>query len=84
VNRRRTADLAFLLPWVGAFLLTPPMVIILQTWARVSGFPLFILYLFICWLLLIVAGGIVAALLPWHEDARARRDGAIVRESDDG
>jgi len=78
---RRIAELAFLLPWVGAFLLTPPVVIIWQTWSRVADFPLFIVYLFVCWLALIIVGGIVARRLDWPVDVRARN--VIAREGED-
>ncbi len=81
MSRQRIAELAFLLPWVGAFLLTPPVVIILQTWSRVAGFPLFIVYIFVCWFALIVVGGIVARRLEWPVDARARN--AAAREGED-
>ncbi len=78
---RRMAELAFLLPWVGAFLLTPPVVIIWQTWSRASGFPLFIIYLFVCWLALIIVAGVVARRLEWPVDVRARN--VIAREGED-
>ncbi len=68
-------------PGSGVFLLTPPVVIIWQTWSRAAGFPLFIIYLFVCWLALIVAGGIVARRLEWPADSRGRN--AASRESDD-
>jgi hypothetical protein len=77
---RRVVEFAFLLPWVGVFLLTPPVVIIWQTWSRAAGFPLFIVYIFVCWLALVVTGGVVARRLEWP-GARARNVAA--RESDE-
>lgn len=82
MSRRRTVELAFLLPWIGAFLLTPPMVIILQTWSGASGFPLFIIYIFACWLALIVAGRALSVRLALLDDAAPRQDGPIVRENE--
>jgi uncharacterized membrane protein YraQ (UPF0718 family) len=79
VNRQRLIEMAFLLPWVGAFLLTPPVVLILQAWSRSTGFPLFIIYIFVCWLLLIVLGGILSRKLARLEDASAAEDEMMVR-----
>jgi len=81
MNRRRVVELAFLLPWVGAFLLTPPVVIIWKTWSSAADFPLLIVYIFACWLALIVAGGIVARRLEWTVDTRAPN--AITREGEE-
>jgi len=63
VRGRRLTEVAFLLPWIGAFLLTPPFVVILQAWSELSGLPLFIVYVFTCWMALIVAGGVVYSRL---------------------
>jgi hypothetical protein len=75
MSPRRAGELAFLLPWVGAFLLTPPVLIILRTWSKAAGFPLFVLYIFACWLALIVAGALVARRLPWAGGAAGRDEG---------
>ncbi len=55
--------------------------IIWQTWARAADYPLFIIYLFVCWLLLIIAGGLVAWRLQWPGDARPQN--APARDGDD-
>ena len=81
MTRRRVVEIAFLLPWVGVFLLTPPVVIIWQTWSRASGFPLFIVYIFVCWLALIAAGGLVVRRLEWSADGRAQN--VIAREGEE-
>jgi hypothetical protein len=81
MNRSRIVEFAFLLPWVGVFLLTPPVVIVWQTWSRAAGFPLFIVYIFVCWLALIVTGGLVARRLEWPVGTRARN--AAAREGDE-
>jgi hypothetical protein len=75
------AAVAFVLPWAGAFLLTPPMVIIWQTWQRAAGIPLFIIYIFVCWTALIVAGGLVARRLQWSTESGA--PDSIVRDGEE-
>ena len=68
MSGRRLTEAAFLLPWVGVFLLTPPLLVIFQTWSQIAGFPLFIIYVFVCWFVLIVAGGVLCARLARLED----------------
>lgn len=68
MTRRRLTEAAFLLPWVGAFLLTPPLVVIFQTWSEVTSLPLFIVYVFVCWLALIVLGGLLGSRLHRMEE----------------
>jgi hypothetical protein len=82
VNRRRLVEIAFLLPFVGAFLLTPPAILILETWSRTAGFPLFIIYIFVCWIGLIVLGGIMSARLARLEDASSG-EGGMMRRGDE-
>lgn len=65
---RRLTEAAFLLPWVGVLLLTPPLVVIFQTWSEVTGLPLFIIYVFACWLALIVLGGLLGSRLARMEE----------------
>ena len=83
MSNRRTVELAFLLPWAGVFLLTPPMVIILQTWSEAAGFPLFIVYIFACWLALIAASVVVSRRLAQREDAILRDNGPVVRGAEE-
>jgi hypothetical protein len=81
MTRRRMTEIAFLLPWVGAFLLTPPVVIIWQTWSRAADLPLFTIYIFVCWLALIIAGAIVALRVDWATEDRARN--VVGRDSEE-
>lgn len=53
MNQRRLNEIAVLVPWCGAFLLTPPMILIVQNWATATRLPLFHIYLFVCWAVLI-------------------------------
>jgi hypothetical protein len=78
MNRHRLVEAGFLLPWVGAFLLTPPVILILHTWSEAAGWPLFIIYIFVLWLVLIVLGGILSVRLSRLEDA----SGDAVRRGD--
>jgi hypothetical protein len=64
---------------VGVFLLTPPVILILQSWSEASGFPLFIAYIFVCWVLLIVAGGILSTRLARLEEEPAGEGGVVRR-----
>jgi hypothetical protein len=75
---RRLIEIAFLLPILGLFLLTPPIILVVQAFGRVTGFPLFIVYLFTCWALLIAAGAALSIRLGRMEDAK---DGAAAREA---
>lgn len=81
--RRRAVELAFLLPWVGVFLLTPPVVLMLQTWSKAAGFPLFIVYIFVCWFGLIVAGGVIAMRIVWDEKERPHGEGLMPPDGGD-
>lgn len=84
MSGRRLVEMAFLLPWVGVFLLTPPMVLILHAWSQAADFPLFIVYIFVCWILLIVLGGILSRRLARLEDASAAESSMIRRVDEQG
>lgn len=51
----RIVEAAFVLPWLGVALLTPPVTFIVNAAAREAGVPLFVPYLFVVWALLILA-----------------------------
>lgn len=55
MSPRRFSEIAFVIPWVGVFLLTPPAILVIQNWSVVTGLPLFLVYLFVCWVGFIVA-----------------------------
>jgi hypothetical protein len=55
MSPRRFSEIAFVVPWIGVFLLTPPVILVIQNWSLVSGLPLFVIYLFVCWVGLIFA-----------------------------
>lgn len=83
MNRRRLTEMAFLLPWLGAFLLLPPAVLIVQAWSRAAGMPLFIIYIFVCWVLLIVLGGILSTRLGRLEDMSPESGGRVIERRDE-
>lgn len=61
----RVRDAARLLPFVGLFLLLPPVIAPFAVPVDVAGVPLVVLYLFAVWLGLIVASVLLArALVP--------------------
>ena len=68
MNSRRLTEVAFLCPWVGAFLLTPPTILVVQSLSEIIGFPLFLVYLFACWAGLIVIAWRISVRLSARED----------------
>jgi hypothetical protein len=61
----RARDAAHVLPWIGLFLLLPPVIAPFAAHEDVAGVPLVVLYLFAVWLGLIVAAMRLArALAP--------------------
>lgn len=77
MNRRRLQEIVFMLPILGFFLLLPPVVTIWQALSRAAGFPLFLIYIFACWIALIAAAFLLSRRLRAIEEPRqlAARDG---------
>ena len=65
---RRLAEIAFVVPWIGVFLLTPPVILVVQNWSLASGLPLFHIYLFACWAILIAVARRLSVWLSAEED----------------
>ncbi|MEM9012315.1 MAG: hypothetical protein AAGE18_13880 [Pseudomonadota bacterium] len=78
-RRRRSLDLAVLLPLLGGLGVLPPLVGLFTADVRLFGAPLIVVYLFGLWLLLIVAARLLAGRLSRLQD----RPGAA-GEPDDG
>ncbi|MYZ47561.1 hypothetical protein [Propylenella binzhouense] len=82
MRERRLHEFAFLLPWLGVFLTTPPTILALASWSRAAGFPVFIVYIFAVWAMLIAAAFLLARRLPWSDERQGAdaplsgRDGA--------
>ncbi len=54
-DKSRYKDLAVLLPWLGLFLFTPPVLFLFRPSVTLAGVPLLPIYLFFTWLVLIFA-----------------------------
>ncbi len=54
-NKSRIQDLAALLPWIGLFLFTPPVLLLFRPEVTIGGVPLLPVYLFVAWFALILA-----------------------------
>ncbi len=54
MDKGRVKDLATLMPWVGLFLFTPPVLFLFHPGTTIFGVPLLPVYLFIMWLALIL------------------------------
>lgn len=65
---RRLTEIAFVVPWIAAFLLTPPVILVVQNWTLASGLPLFHIYLFACWAALIAVARRLSVQLASKED----------------
>jgi hypothetical protein len=76
-DRQGARDAAMVLPFIGAILLFPPVVLIFAAPSVVAGVPLILLYLFGVWGAIIAAAYVLARRLPGGE-------GAQPRETDDG
>ena len=59
-DRAKIRDLSALAPIVGAFLLLSPFLLVFQSARLVFGIPLFALYIFGVWLILIIAAAILS------------------------
>lgn len=55
MDKSRFKDLATLLPWLGAFLFTPPILLLFKPSVTIFGIPLLPVYLFVTWFVLILA-----------------------------
>jgi hypothetical protein len=80
MNRRRLVERARVLPWAGAFLLTPPVLLVPQAWARAWEGSAFLVYIFMVWLMLIVLAGVAAGRLAAVEVAAP----PYAQKADDG
>ncbi len=68
MSSRRLQEIVFLLPVFGLFLFLPPVMTIFQALSRASGFPVFLVYIFACWITLIAAAFILSRRLRALEE----------------
>ncbi len=54
MDKGRLKDLATLMPWVGLFLFTPPVLFLFHPGTTIFGVPLLPVYLFAMWFALIL------------------------------
>jgi len=54
-DNSRYRDLAIALPWLSLFLFTPPVLFLFSPSVSIAGVPLLPVYLFVVWLVLILA-----------------------------
>lgn len=66
MERRKLVSAALFLTVVGALLFTPPLVSVFQIQRRLLGLPAEVIYLFTCWLLLVLGAWWLGRRLP-HE-----------------
>lgn len=64
-ERPERANVAFLIPFFGVLLLTPPLANIFVGSGLVSGVPLEVVYLFAVWVLVIAAAAVLSHLRPF-------------------
>ncbi len=69
-GRRSARDMAALLPFVGIFLLVPPVILIFAKPVLIAGVPLIVVYLFGVW-----AAAILCAMVVAHHLAGEDRGG---------
>ncbi len=62
-RRKKIKDAAFILPFLGAFLLASPIITIFATDGKIFGLPLPFVYIFGVWILLVLAARRMARLL---------------------
>ena len=54
MDKGRVKDLATLMPWVGLFLFTPPVLFLFRPDTTIFGVPVLPVYLFVMWFVLIL------------------------------
>ena len=66
MDRRKLVSAALFLTLAGALLFMPPLASVFQVQRRVLGVPAEVIYLFVCWVLLVFGAWWLARRLP-HE-----------------
>ena len=64
MERRKLVSAALFLTVAGALLFTPPLASVFQVQRRLLGLPAEVIYLFVCWLLLVVGAWWLGRRLP--------------------
>ena len=66
MERRKLVSAALFLTLVGALMFMPPLASVFQVHRRLLGQPAEVIYLFVCWVLLVLGSWWLAGRLP-HE-----------------
>ena len=64
MERRKLVSAALFLTLAGALLFMPPLATVFQIQRRFFGVPADVIYLFVCWVLLVVGAWWLGARLP--------------------
>jgi hypothetical protein len=75
-DRRSAKDAAAVLPFVLAFLLLPPIILIFAKPVLIAGVPLIVIYIFGVWAAAICAAMVLARRLAGEERAAAKKNSA--------
>lgn len=65
-DRTDREDIAFLLPFFGVLLLTPPLLNLVVGGVAVFGVPLEVVYLFAVWVLVVAGAGLLSRRPPFR------------------
>ena len=75
MERRKLESAALFLSLLGVLLILPPLAMVFQLERRLFGVPLEVIYLFVCWLGLIVAAFWLGRRLPREAEAEPPSEG---------
>ncbi|HQZ13071.1 MAG TPA: hypothetical protein PK286_09305 [Devosia sp.] len=75
MERRKLASAAMFLTLAGALLFMPPIASVFQVHQRVLGLPVEVIYLFVCWMLLVAGAWWLGRQLPRDTGESGEDDG---------
>ena len=75
MERGKLESAALFLSLLGVLLILPPLAVVFQLERRLFGVPLEVIYLFVCWLGLIVAAFWLGRRLPREAEAEPPSEG---------
>lgn len=75
MERRKLGSAALFLTLIGALLFMPPIASVFQIQQRIAGLPAEVIYLFVCWVLLIAGAWWLSRRMPHDAGESAEDDG---------
>jgi hypothetical protein len=75
MERRKLESAALFLSLLGVLLILPPLAVLFQLERRVLGVPFELIYLFLCWLVLIAGAFWLGRKLPREAEAEPPSEG---------